>query len=100
MLFEDWMRGAKRFSVDSCDPQNLLPREAIFMKLAFLSSVRSDDVRQKTYALFEAEHASSAELPEMRDGFLGHHTFAVLDSLHRATDRIRAETASADGTSQ
>ena len=35
MLFEDWMRGAKRFSVDSCDPQNLLSREAIFMKLAF-----------------------------------------------------------------
>jgi len=99
MLFEDWMRGAKRFSVDSCDPQNLLSREAIFMKLAFLSSVSSDDVRHKTYALFEAAHASSAELPEMRDGFLGHHTFAVLDSLRRATDRIRAETVSADGTS-
>jgi hypothetical protein len=90
-LFEDWMRGDNKIDLDCCDPALLNSETALpvrYSRLAFAPGVCSDDIRTATYALFAAGLQRPPPIPELREGFFGPDTGAIVDRLQRAVRQV------------
>ena len=88
-LFEDWMRGSKRQKWDCAEPSSLNLKHyesntGWLLRLNYQPGNRADQIREKTYKLFESGLHSETKPPTVRDDMFGKHTSKVIEHYREA----------------